>query len=255
MMMMMMTSKAIVRPPSAALRRCISGHPLHHTVNLERALQQHDEYVSTLEELGLEVIVLEPQPDLPDACFVEDTAVVFGGRALITRPRPLSRRLETPTVRSVLEEYLDCREAEAPATIEGGDVIHLSDRFISGVSQRTNREGVRQMSSWLGVHVDAIEDTEIMHLKSYLTAIDDDTLVGTERFMRHPAVGDVQFILVPESEAYAANTLTVNGVVIMPAGHPGTSRAIRETGRDVVELEMSEFQKCDGAVTCLSLIF
>ncbi|MCF2137785.1 MAG: N(G),N(G)-dimethylarginine dimethylaminohydrolase [Candidatus Thorarchaeota archaeon] len=251
----MKVTKAIVRPPSAAFTGCISEHPLHHTVNLERALQQHAQYVTTLEELGLEVIVLEPQPSLPDACFVEDTAVVYGNRAFITRPKPQSRRDEISTVRPVLEQYFDCEVAEAPATIEGGDVIHLAHRLISGLSQRTNQQGVMQMSSWLGVPVDTIEAPQIMHLKSYLTAIDDTTFVGTGRFLDHPVVQDAKVIYVPDSEHYAANTLMINGRVLLPAGHPITAESITRAGYEVIELNMSEFQKCDGALTCLSITF
>jgi len=247
--------RALVRPPSAAFRRCMSTHPLRDTVNIELAREQHDRYVKTLCDLGVDVMKLEPDPTLPDACFVEDTAVVRGGRALLTRPRPVSRRAEVSEVGRALEEYLECKSAEPPATIEGGDVIHLSDRLIVGLSERTNIEGIRQLSEWLRVRVDIIVDPKMMHLKSHLTAIDDDLFVGTERFRNESAVRGSRYIVVPPEESYAANTLTINRTVILPTGHPDTLRMIRDWHLDVITIDMSEFQKCDGALTCLSILF
>jgi len=237
------------------MSNCISDHPRRATFSLARARRQHEQYVNTLYGLGLEIIRLPPDPDHPDSCFVEDTAVIHNGRAIICRPEPIMRRGEVEAVEDILSQYMPVRRVDAPDTLEGGDVIHLSNRLIVGVSRRSTTGGVEQMRKWLRVPVDIIEDPEMFHLKSHVTAIDDSTIVGTRPKVDNEVFGDVVRIVVPEREAYAANTLTVNGVVLVSAGHDTTARLIREAGYDTIELEMYEFEKCQGALTCLSLLF
>ena len=212
-------------------------------------------YRETLEELGLEVLNLPPDDDSPDACFVEDTAVVHGRKALMCRTGAESRRSEVPAVEEVLREYLALKWAVAPATVEGGDVVHLEGRLLSGISQRTNAEGVKQISAWLDVRVDTIVDPSIMHLKSYVTCLGGDTVISTSRYSSHPSLDGLDVILVPEGEEYAADTLAIGDVVLMPDGCPKTRQLIREVGFEVIPLNMSEIEKCDGAMTCLSILF
>ncbi len=232
----------------------MSSHPLAHTVDIRRAQAQHQAYVDALVNLGLDVTVLPPLP-LPDSCFVEDTAVVRDNRAVLTRPRPESRRPEVDAIAPVLGEHFDCVRVEAPATLEGGDVIHLSDRLVVGVSSRTTPDGVEQLRTLLGVHVDTVTDTTMMHLKSHVTAVSDTLFVCTPRFTGHRALRAEEVVVVPPPESHAANTLTINGTVLLPAGCPLTTHELRERGFDVVELEMDQFRLCDGALTCLSVLF
>jgi len=246
---------ALVREPGESYPGCISTHPLHHTVNLAKAREQHGNYCKTLEELGLEVIRVPRDDTLPDSCFVEDNAVVEKGRALICRMAKPSRRGEVDAVAEVLSEFMPVKHAQAPATVEGGDVVHVEGRLIVGVSQRTNLEGVRQLEEWLKVPVSTIEDPNIMHLKSYVTYLGKGIMVAAERYAGHPALQGFTLLTPPRGEEYAADTLAVGDVVLMAEGYPQAQEMVREAGFQVVSLDVSEIQKCDGALTCLSILF
>jgi dimethylargininase len=250
-----MFKRALVRAPGKAYCRCISSHPLLHTLSLDRAKEQHAAYVNTLRELGLEIILLPPEDALPDACFVEDTAVIVGHHAVITRPKPESRRGETVSIKTVLNEFMEVQELSPPSTLEGGDVIHLEEYLISGVTSRTNPKGVEELSSKLGVRVKAVVDPDIVHLKSYVTYLGQNTIIGTERYKGHLVFAGIHYIVIPNHESYAANTLSVNGTILMPSGFGETQRILQSEGFDTIALDTSEFQKCEGALTCLSLLF
>jgi len=247
--------RALVRELGDSYAGCISSHPLHHTLDFSLAREQHARYCETLSELGLEVIRVPRDDALPDSCFVEDNAVVYGGRALICRMAKDSRRGEPPAVAEALEEFVQTKWASAPATIEGGDVVHLQDRLICGITQRTNREGAEQMGDWLGVRVDTIEDPGIMHLKSYVTSLGQGRVIATRKYAIHPALDGLKVLIVPEGEEYAADTLTVGETVLMPAGYPQSHAMVREAGYEVIPMDVSEIEKCDGALTCLSILF
>ena len=156
---------------------------------------------------------------------------------------------------AVLEEYVKIKWAEAPATIEGGDVVHLGDRLICGVTERTNLEGLSQMRDWLGVRVDAIDDPGIMHLKSYVTSLGEGRVVATRKYSTHPALAGLEVIVIPDGEEYAADTLTVGDTVLMPAGYPRAHEMVRAAGYEVIPMDVGEIEKCDGALTCLSILF
>lgn len=228
---------------------------MRHTIDLELAREQHRNYCRILSELGLEVIHLPRRDLLPDSCFVEDNAVIHGDRALICRMARESRRGEEEDVEDFLKDYLKVRRATPPATVEGGDVIHLRDRLISGVTERTNMEGVAQMREWLEVRVDTIVDPGIVHLKSYVTYLGDGVMIATRPYAHHPALEGFRVLMVPDDEAYAANTLTIGETVLMPDGYPRSHEIVREAGFEVIPLPMTEFEKCEGALTCLSLLF
>ncbi len=250
-----MSQHAVVREPGAQFSRCISSHPLHHTVNVARAQTQHAAYVSTLAELGLEVIRLPRDQTYPDSCFVEDTAVIHSGKALITRLAKKSRRGEEDVVEELLKQYLPVKRIIAPGTLEGGDVIRLPTRIICGISQRTNRAGVDQMQTYFGIPVDTIRDPQLIHLKSHVTYLKKNIMLTTHLYINRPALSDFEVLIIPENEQYAANTLTIDDTVLMPAGYPKTHQLIKDTGFEVITLNMSEIAKCDGALTCLSLLF
>lgn len=246
---------ALVREPGDRYRDCLSSHPLRKSIDVALAREQHAGYRKTLGELGLEVVVLQRDDENPDSCFVEDTAVVHEGRAVACRPAMESRRAEVKGIEPVLTRYMPTRRILAPATLEGGDVVHVPGGLISGVSARTNEEGVRQMQAALDVGVTTIEDRRIMHLKSFVSYLGGNSILVTARFADHPALERFDKVLVPEDEAYAANALSINGTVVVPKGFPKTEAAIRGAGFDVVPLRMTEFPKCEGAMTCLSILF
>ena len=251
---MMEPRRAIVREPGRNYTRCISCHPLRDTIDMILVREQHALYRKALADLGLEIISVTPDDGLADACFVEDNAVVHGKKALISRMGAESRRGEEGAIEDILKQYVTTKRATAPATVEGGDVVHLSDRLLCGVSERTNQEGVSQMRDWLEIRVDTIVDPRMMHLKSYVTSLGRNTVMVTKRFAEHVELRGMSTIIVPEGEEYAADTLTVGDTVLMPLGRPRASELVRKAGFKVISLDMSEFEKCGGALTCLSLL-
>jgi dimethylargininase len=250
-----MKIRGIVRPPGRSFRSCLSEHPLHHTLDVDLALNQHKEYCQTLQNLGVDLIELELDDKHPDSCFVEDTVVVHGNHAIITRMAMESRRGESSGVESVLSEFKQIRRIEAPGTLEGGDVVHLPDSLICGITKRTNHEGASQMAQWLKTPVQLIEDSNIMHIKSHITYLSNNIIIVNPRYADDPVLNSFSKIVLPIEEIHSANTLTVNGVVIMSARHNRSSQLVKDSGFEVVQLNMSEFEKCDGALTCLSIIF
>ena len=247
--------RALVRRPGSSYLRCISSHPLKKTLSHIQALKQHSNYCEVLETLNLEIIQLTPNEKYPDSCFVEDNAVIHNDKAFITRMAAKSRRGEEIEIEEVLVDYLEVKRAVPPATIEGGDVIHLQDRLICGVTQRTNNVGIEQMKEWLNVEIDACVDPNIIHLKSYVTYLGNNTVLMTKAYMDHPVFNKFVALIVPKTESYAANSLTINDTVLIPKGFPKTLAMIRNANFDVIPIEMSEFQKCEGSLTCLSLLF
>ncbi len=250
-----MKIRAIVRPPGRNFKSCLSEHPLHHTLDFELAKEQHKMYCKTLQDLGVDLIELEPDDEHPDSCFVEDTVVVHGERAIITRMAKESRRGESDRVEAVLSEFKQIKSVTAPGTLEGGDVIHLSDSLLCGITKRTNHDGASQMEHWLETPVHRIEDLNIMHIKSHVTYLGKNTILVNPRYVDDPVLEPFSKIVLDSEETHSANTLTVGGVSIMSSQHNKTSLLVKDAGFEVIQLDMSEFEKCDGALTCLSIIF
>jgi len=166
-----------------------------------------------------------------------------------------SRRGEEKSIQMVLQEYLEVKKATPPATIEGGDIIHLDDQFICGITQRTNTDGINQMSEWLDVQVKICADPTIVHLKSYVTYLGKNTIITTKTYSDHPVFSPFEKIIVKNEESYAANTLTIGKAVLIAEGYPTVHTMIKDAGFEIITLEMSEFEKCEGALTCLSILF
>jgi dimethylargininase len=250
----MMPKLALVREPGNSYSRCISCHPLKATIDIARAREQHAEYCKTLADLGLEVIRVPRDDENADSCFVEDNAVIHRGKALICRMAKDSRRGETGAVESILRGIVRVKRATAPATVEGGDVVHFPDRLLSGVTQRTNNHGISQMREWLEVKVDTVQDPGIVHLKSYVTYLGRDFVISTKKYSKHPTLDCLKVLIVPEDERYAADTLSIGDTVLMAKGRPKSQTLVKNAGFDVVSLDVGEIEKCEGALTCLSLI-
>lgn len=246
---------AFVREPSDEYKRCITSHPLQNSIDINKARTQHAIYCQTLSDLGLELIKLPRLNEHPDSCFIEDTAVIHNNKAFITRMGAKSRRGEVTSVEKYIEEYLEVQKAKNPAIIEGGDVIHLKNYLISGITQRTNQDGVNQMAEYLNIKVDTCGDPEIVHLKSYVTYIGQNTIIVTKRFSNHKTFDKFTKIVIEDKESYAANALAIKNTVLMAEGYDQAQSKVKEAGFNVIGLKMSEFQKCEGALTCLSLLF
>jgi len=221
-------------------------------------LQQHQAYVLTLRSLGLDVLELEPLPGYPDAYFVEDPAVIVPEVAIITRPGAISRRGEADAIAPVIARFRQTACIHAPGTLEGGDVLVIEKQVLVGLSERTNREGIEQLRSILspfGYMVTPIALSEGLHLKSGVNFVGEDTLLVTVDFSEAEALHHYRRILVGQAEAYAANSLFINGTILTPKGFPGVRHSLEQVGLPVVELNVSEPRKMDGGLTCMSLRF
>lgn len=248
---------AIVRRPGREMAAGITTAALGPP-DYPRALEQFDAYVTALKDCGLALTVLEPLDGHPDAHFVEDTAVVTPDIAVIAHPGAEPRRGETPSVAAALKSFRSTFSIQPPGTLDGGDVLMMGNHFLIGLSDRTNPEGARQLghrATQFGYTWTAIDVAAGLHFKSSVNAAGADTLLTTPDFAEHPALADYRRIVISADEAYAANTLLVNGRLIMPAGFLDTRAKLQALGLPITELDTSEFRKMDGGLTCLSLRF
>ena len=253
---MMRFFKALVRRPCRSMVRGLSSAGLGPP-DVGRALEQHDAYVEALRGCGLEVTVLEADEAFPDSVFVEDTAVVCPEAAVIDRPGAPSRQGEEGSVaRALAGSFARLDAIVSPGTLEGGDVMRAGERFFVGLSGRTNREGARQLAALLGRHgyeVKAVPMGALLHLKTGVSYLEEGRLLAAGELAHEPEFSRFRVIPVAAGEEYAANSLWVNGRVLVPAGFPGTRRAVEAAGCETLALDVSEFRKLDGGLSCLSL--
>jgi dimethylargininase len=260
---------AIVRRPGPNFADGVTTSGLG-APEFEVALAQHEAYCAALRRCGLELIVLEADSRYPDGCFVEDAAVVTPCGAILTRPGAPSRQGEAGAFRDTLARFFPGHAAIAsPGTLEGGDICEADGHYLIGVSERTNEEGARQLAEWLAglgytsACVDIRGRRDILHLKSGIAYLGEPphgagaggTLVVWEALADHPALAGYHLIRVPPAESYAANCVRVNEHVLLPAGYPGVQAALADAGYDVIALEVSEYRKMDGGLSCLSVRF
>ena len=225
----------------------------------EKAVAQHDEYIRVMGSCGVIVKVLKADETYPDSCFVEDPAVVTEETAIITSPGAPSRKGETAAIKKALEEFYDNFEhINSPGTLEGGDVMRVENHLYVGLSNRTNAEGAQQFIEIIkkaGFSGSVVMVKEMFHLKTGVNYIGDNTLLVAGEFINHPDFQDFTKIIIAEDEMYAANCIRINDYVVMPAGFPKTKAKLQNGGFVVQEVHMSEFQKIDGGLSCLSLRF
>lgn len=250
--------RAIVRAPSPAISRCALTFLERTPIDFERALRQHAAYVSALEQAGLEVQSLREEPDLPDAVFVEDTAVVVDECVVITRPGIESRLAEVESVAAALEAVRPTFRILAPGTIEGGDVLRVGRTFFVGQTPRTNAEGTRQFAAIVephGYEVVPLTPTGCLHLKSAVTYIGDETVLVNPEWIDADTFRTWQCVPVAPEEPFGANALLAGSTVHVAASAPLTRRKLDALGFTTVTLDTSEFEKAEAALTCLSLLF
>ena len=223
------------------------------------ALKQHANYINALEACGLQVTVLPPDEAFPDSTFVEDAALLTERCAIITRPGAPSRRHETDSIRPAISAfYTELETIGAPGTLDAGDVMMVGEHFYIGLSERTNTEGARRTITILEKHRmsgSVIELEEVLHLKTGVNYLEKNTLLACGEFLEKREFRAFEILEVPADEAYAANSLWINGTVLVPAGHPKTLSMISAAGYTTLEVDVSEFQKLDGGLSCLSLRF
>lgn len=250
-----MFKNAITRTPclhySEGITTANLGSP-----DFQLVLRQHEEYVRALQLCGLDVEVLPADESFPDSCFVEDTAVIIPEAAIITNPGAPSRRGEINSIQPVLARYKKLEFIQAPGTLEGGDVLQVNRHFYIGLTERTNEAGAWQLGSILqqyGYTFTLITMNAALHLKTVVNYIGNNFLLASSELAAHPAFSAYNKIIVDTNDLYAANCLLINEKLIMPAAFNTVKSLLQQAGFDPIEIPMTEFEKMDGGLTCLSL--
>jgi dimethylargininase len=255
---MPMFRNAIVCTPCPAVIDGITSSGLGKPV-YALALEQHAKYVDTLRLLGLNVRVLPKKELCPDSTFIEDTAICTSSCAIITSPALPSRQGEITGMREVLGEfYNSIEEILFPATLEAGDVLMAGNHFYIGISSRTNSGGVNQLIKILNKYNltgSKVSLDKMLHLKSGVSYLENNNMLVSGEFVKNKVFENYNRITVDEDESYAANSLWINGIVLVPDGFPKTRIKIENAGYETISLNVSEFRKIDGGLSCLSLRF
>src|SRR5688500_17558904 len=254
-------TKAIVRAPSANFATGVTSVDIGKP-DYNMAVRQHAAYCEALQSCGLSLIGLPADERHPDSTFVEDTAIVTSRGGVITRPGTPSRLGETDSIERKLREYFqDLRRIIEPGTVDGGDVCEAGDHFFIGITRRTNEAGAAQLArifesfGYGSSLIDVRGLSNILHLKSGMAWVGDNRLVVIEALSRLKEFFTYELLRVNSVEEYAANCLFLNSRIIVPAGFSSLKRKLEDLGYPTVALEMSEFQKMDGGLSCLSLRF
>lgn len=247
---------AIVRPVPDSYDRCVRTNV--EKIDVALAKKQHAEYCKALQKLGLKLIWIKGDNTLPDSCFVEDAAVIFGERAIICNMKVKSRVKEVVEVANVLEKLKETHYIKSPATIDGGDVLKIDDKVFVGLSARTNLHAIHQLRKTLensNLEIIPVKVRNVLHLKSACTYLGNNYVIFSKGHFDTDLLRDYKKIIVPRGEEYAADCLAINRTVLMAKGYPKTKKLIEKADFFVKELEMSEFRKGEGALTCLSIIW
>ncbi|MGI9246965.1 MAG: dimethylarginine dimethylaminohydrolase family protein [Steroidobacteraceae bacterium] len=251
------TLLAYTRAVSPTLAECQLTHLERVAIDLQRAVAEHAAYEQTLRRLGLMVRRLRPAPRLPDAVFVEDTAIVLDDIAIITRPGAPSRRAEVAVVAATLAAHRRVETIREPATLDGGDVLVDGTRVYVGRSSRTNDEAISQLAGLLhplDYRVIPVEFAGCLHLKSAVTRVGPGLLLVNPDWVQDSVFAGARVIAVDPAEPHAANALAVGGVIIHPLQCPRTRARLEAERLRVVPVDTAELAKAEAGVTCCSLL-
>ena len=252
-------TRAIVRPPAATFADGITESDLGPP-DLARALEQHENYCRTLERLGLTLDRLPPDPEFPDSTFVEDAAIVTTKGAILTRPGAPSREGEVVALGAALARWFPRLDRiTAPGTLDGGDVCEAGDHFFIGISHRTNPAGAAQLAAWLQARgfgsslIDIRGLPGMLHHKTGVSWLGGRRMLAWSGVAGHEAFRGWEVVEVPKGEEYAANCIRVNDTVLVAEGFPQTTARLRDLDLEVLAIEISEYRKMDGGLSCLSV--
>jgi dimethylargininase len=255
---MVVFKNALVRLPCRNMIHGLSMAALGRP-NYKKAMNQHKAYVAALQSCGLAVMVLAADEAYPDSVFIEDTAVLSEKVAVITRPGASSRLGEEVAVAEALRRVYERPEyIIPPGTLDGGDVLRAGNRFFLGISARTNESGAGQLAAILaknGYSATLVPLRHVLHLKTGIAYLENNLLLVSGEFVNHPQLGHFHVVPVADEESYAANSIWINGRVLVPAGFPQTKKKIEMLGYETLAVDVSEFRKLDGGLSCLSLRF
>jgi dimethylargininase len=249
---------AITRQVSPAINQCELTHFERQPIDFEIAQDQHEKYEGGLRSLGIKVISLPAEADLPDSVFVEDIAIVLDEIALITNPGAGSRLAEIASIATALSAFRKLAVIQAPATLDGGDVLVIGKTIFVGCSSRSNPLALVQMQNLLspyGYRVKGVEISSCLHLKSAVTRVAEKTLLINPDWVDKKLFPGMDFIEIDPSEPYSANALLIEESVIFPTAFPKTCGRLTAAGIAVIPVDVSELAKAEGGLTCCSLIF
>jgi dimethylargininase len=248
---------ALLRGVPNSFTRAVTHRPADPPLDPARARRQHEGYRACLEAGGFATRLLPVDEAYPDCCFVEDTAVLLGGAALATRPGHPSRRGEVPAVAAALRAAMPVTEVSAPATLDGGDVLRAGRRLFIGLSERSSAAGAAALARFAalqGFEVVPVPLSGILHLKSGVTALDDETLLAFPGAVDPGAFAGLRVLEVGGEDPEAANVVRLpDGRILVVAHLPQSAAAVRAAGFTPVACDVSEFARADGGLTCLSL--
>ncbi|MDA7980144.1 MAG: arginine deiminase family protein [Pirellulales bacterium] len=247
----------LVHVPSAKLQLGERMFVDRAVLDFDRAAQQHEAYCRVLTDCGANVVSLDVNADLPDSVFIEDTTVVVDRIAILMSMGAFSRQDEPAGLTATLKQYRDVEEINLPARIEGGDVLRVGRRLFVGLSQRTDKAGVEalaEIATRFGYQITPVPVRGCLHLKTACTALPDGRLLVNPNWLDVNALGRWDLIEIPADEPWGANVLPVHETVILPAAHVNTANLVDSLGFAVQLVEISEFAKAEGGVTCLSLL-
>jgi dimethylargininase len=249
---------ALTRAVSPTLDACeLTWHP-RERIDITKAIEQHDAYERALAELGLHVISLPAEPDLPDATFVEDPLVVVDEIAIVARMGAASRRPESESLAAAIAPFRPVRHLREPATLEGGDVMRIGRDVFVGLSSRTNEAGITQLTAELeplGYRVHSIAVLGCLHLKSACCSLGDGMILANPAWLDLTPLHEFEIVSVANTEPAAANVLRIADTLLMPASFPRTEKILRARGFNIKTVDISELIKAEAAVTCSSVIF
>jgi len=247
---------ALVRAPASTLANGLVTHVARKRINLDLADAQWDAYVETLQECGWRIVEVDARDDLANSVFVKDTVVILGNTAIITSPGAPARVDETAGTEDALRDFgIRIERIEQPGTLDGGDVLVVNDTVYVGRSTRTNADGIRQLrvlARRRGFTVVAVPVARALHLTSAASALPDGTIIGYAKAFENVSLFG-RFTPVPEPQGARALIVDAN-TVLMSASAPKTAALVRDLGYRVIPVEIGEFEKLEGSVTCLSVL-
>ncbi len=249
---------AVTRAISPTLADCELTHLVREPIDIAHAALEHERYEDALRTLGATVVRAAPEPELPDAVFVEDAALALDEVAVITRPGAATRRRETESLATVLSDYRKLLRIQAPGTLDGGDVLRVGRRLYVGRSSRTNHEGIAQLEALLEpwrYEVIPVPVTGCLHLKSAVTQVGEELLLINPRWVRPASFPSMETIDIAPAEPLGANALWIENAVIYPEHYPETADRLEQAGVRLVPVPCAELAKAEGGVTCCSVVF
>jgi dimethylargininase len=249
---------ALTRAVSRSLASCELTWHSRQAIDIDLAVEQHRLYEQSLGDMGVRVISLPEEPQMPDAVFVEDPLVVVDELAIVTRMGSPRRRAESDSLAEAISPFRPVRRLTAPATLDGGDVMRIGRDVFVGLSSRTNAAGIRQLTQELeplGYQVRPVEVRGCLHLKSACCSMGDCKILANTAWLDSAHFHEYKIVEVSEDEPGAANILRVGHAVLMPASFPHTQQIVRDQGLEVRTVDISELMKAEAAITCSSVIF